>query len=197
MNDPVKVLEKKCVFDDIFKVDEAIVEYRKHDGSWSKPVRRLSFERGDSVAVLLANPETGRLVLVNQFRYPTYEKGPGWLNEIVAGVVDENETPETAIRREVREETGYELARLEPIATFYASPGGSSERIFLYYGELVGGTGRSRESSLGVGDEDIRVVEVTPDELWNWFLSNDLPDASTVVALLWYRLTRWKSTESA
>ncbi len=185
--DSVKIIEKRRVFDDIFKVDEAVVEYRKHDGSWSAPVRRLSFERGESVAALLVRPETGRLVLVNQFRYPTHAKGPGWLNEVVAGVIDEGETPETALRREIREETGCEVARLERIAAFYASPGGSSERIFLYYGELVPGHS-SRDGGLGVGDEDIKVVEFSPAELWQLFTAGELADASTVIALLWYRL---------
>ena len=69
--DNVRILQKERVFDDIFAIDQAVLEFRKHDGSWSAPVRQLCFERGDSVAALLVNRDTGRLVLVNQFRYPT------------------------------------------------------------------------------------------------------------------------------
>ncbi len=190
--DVVKILERRCVFDDIFKIEEAIIEHRKHNGSWSPPVRQLCFERGDSVAALLLRRETGDLVLVNQFRYPTFAKGPGWLTEIVAGGVGDDETPEAAIAREVREETGYRVEHLEPIATFYVSPGGTSERVILYYAE-VSGQARASEQ-LGVGDEDIQVIEMSPDALWDEFLSGALRDGKTIVALLWLRLQGTQAT---
>ena len=88
--DRVRVLEKRWILDDVFKVEEATIEHRKHDGSWSPPLRQLCFERGDSVAALLLNRDTDRLVLVNQFRYPTLGKGPGWMDEIVAGGLRED-----------------------------------------------------------------------------------------------------------
>jgi ADP-ribose pyrophosphatase len=180
----VRVLEKRRLFDDIFKIDEAVLEHRKHDGSWSEPIRQLSFERGDSVAALLRRRETGDLVLVEQFRYPTLEKGPGWMAEIVAGSV-EDEPPDETMAREVREETGYEVEDLQRIATFYVSPGGTSERVILYYGEVSGEPGR--EVGLGVGDEDIKVIERSPDDLWQDFLSGKLVDAKTIIGLLWLR----------
>jgi ADP-ribose pyrophosphatase len=160
----VRVLEKRRIFDDIFAIDEAVVSFRRPDGAWSGPVRRLSFERGDSVAALLVNRATGRLVLVDQFRYPTWEKGPGRLREIVAGGLEEGETPEAAVRREVREETGHDPVTLHPILTFYVSPGGR-----------------------GVGDEDIRVVERAAEELWQDLAAGRLQDAKTIIALLWLR----------
>jgi ADP-ribose pyrophosphatase len=184
--DRVRVLEKRWVLDDVFKVEEAIIEHRKHDGSWSTPLRQLCFERGDSVAAALLNRDTDRLVLVNQFRYPTIEKGPGWTDEIVAGGLREGETPEACIIREVREETGYEVEKLEPIATFYMSPGGTSERVLLYYGE-VSGEPKTAEG-LGVGDEDIKVIEMSPAELWDAFLDGRQQDAKTIIALMWMRL---------
>jgi ADP-ribose pyrophosphatase len=184
----VEILERRRVFDDIFQVEEALVRFRKHDGSWSEPVRRLSFERGDSVAALLVRRDTGRLVLVNQFRYPTCEKGPGRITEIVAGALGDGETPEAAITREIREETGYEVEELAPVTTFYVSPGGTSERIFLFHA-VVSGEGRVTESGGGgVGDEDIRVIEVAPSDLWEQFRAGGLQDGKTIVALLWYRL---------
>ena len=132
----VIVHEKRRVFDGFFKIDEATVSYRGADGSMIGPVRRLSLERGDSVAALVFHRDRRSVILANQFRYPTYEKGPGWLTELVAGMVDPGETPEQSMRREILEESGYEIERLQHISTFYVSPGGSSERIFLYYVEV-------------------------------------------------------------
>jgi nudix-type nucleoside diphosphatase (YffH/AdpP family) len=182
--DKVRIVERRRVFDDVFAIDEAVIKHRRHDGSWTPPQRQLCFERGDSVAALLVNRETGNLVLVNQFRYPTYEKGSGWLTEIVAGGVDD-ESPEEAIVREVREETGCDVENLAHISTFYVSPGGTSERVILYYGEIAGFDGRT--SGLGVGDEDIQVIEKSPEALWQEFLSGHLRDAKTIIALLWLR----------
>lgn len=182
--DKVRTIEKRRIFDDIFAIDEAVIEHRRHDGSWTSPRRQLCFERGDSVAALLVSRQTGNLVLVNQFRYPTFEKGPGWLTEIVAGGFDV-ETPKQAIIREIREETGCEVENLEHISTFYVSPGGTSERVILYYGEVTGCEGQT--SGLGVGDEDIEVIEKSPEVLWKEFLSGELQDAKTIIALLWLR----------
>src|SRR5437660_7000011 len=132
----VEVLNQRVVFDDVFKIREATVRHELFNGQMSGPLRRLVFERGDSAAALLLNRDTQKVILIEQFRYPTYKKGPGWLLEVVAGIVDQGEQPEETIRREVREEVGYQVSDLQAIATFYVSPGGSSERVALYYAEI-------------------------------------------------------------
>src|SRR5438309_1386579 len=129
---------KRRILNDFFKVDEALLKFEKRDGTLSDTVRRLSFERGDSVSVLIFNATAKKILLVNQFKYPTLAKGPGWITEAVAGMIDEGEIPEDAARREVLEETGYAPSRLEHISTFYVSPGGSSERIVLFYAKIDG-----------------------------------------------------------
>ena len=145
------VIEKLSrIFDDFFAIDEAWLSFERTDGTMSPVVRRLSFERGDSVAALLFDREEQAIVLVRQFRFPTHGKGPGWILEAVAGIVDEGESPEEAIRREVLEETGYRVDQLEHISTFYVSPGGSSERIGLYYAEV------GRQDHVGEGHGVLR-----------------------------------------
>src|SRR6266568_9218694 len=102
--DKVEIKSKRLIFNDFFKIEEAILRYLRFDGKMSEPVRRLVFERGDAVAAIIFNRDTQKVLLINQFRYPTYEKGPGWIQEVVAGMVDQDEQPEETIRREVREE---------------------------------------------------------------------------------------------
>jgi len=75
------------------------------------------------------------VILVRQFRYAALEHGNAWMVEVVAGLIDAGESPEAAIRREAVEEGRYDVGKLEPIATFYTTPGFSSERIALFYGE--------------------------------------------------------------
>jgi ADP-ribose pyrophosphatase len=61
------IIERKTrVFDDFFKIEEAQLRYEKFNGQMSESVRRLNFERGDSVAIIIFNPTTRRITLVNQ-----------------------------------------------------------------------------------------------------------------------------------
>ena len=181
----VQIEQKKRILDDFFKVDEVHLRYERFDGQMSPLVRRLNFERGDSVAVLLFNPKSQHILLVNQFKYPAYEKGPGWITETVAGMIDANESPENAVRREIAEEVGYKVDKLEHISTFYVSAGGSSERIILYYAEvdetdkIEAGGGDARE------DEDIMTLELSLPEALNQIQSGEIVDAKTILGILW------------
>src|SRR5438876_1734156 len=104
--DKVEIKSKRLIFNDFFKIEEAILRYLRFDGQMSKPVRRLVFERSDAVAAIIFNRDTQKVLLINQFRYSTYDKGLGWIYEIVAGILEANEKPEEAIQREMLEEIG-------------------------------------------------------------------------------------------
>jgi ADP-ribose pyrophosphatase len=182
------LIEKKnTLLDDYFKVEEAYLRYERFDGTMSPVVRRLNFERGDSVAALLYNPKTQRIVLVNQFKYPTYEKGPGWITETMAGMIDKGEGPETAARREILEETGYRARSLEHISTFYLSPGGSSERMSLYFAEVDDDSRSAAGGGLLTENEDITSVELTIEDALVKIDSGELVDAKTILAVYWLR----------
>jgi ADP-ribose pyrophosphatase len=181
----VDVHSTKRVFDGLFKIDEAELRFERFDGEMGPAVKRLCFERGDSVAVVLHDRAAGRVILVEQFKYPTYERGPGWIVETVAGIVDEGETPESAARREVLEEVGYEIGALEPVATFYVSPGGSSERIILFYAEVAAAGKVAPGGGLASEHEDIRTVEVPVDDLDRLVADGTIQDAKTLVGVQW------------
>lgn len=195
----VIIENKRRIFDDFFRIDEAHLRYEKFDGRMSPVVRRLNFERGDSVAALIFNTSTRRIILANQFKYPAFEKGPGWITETMAGTVGEGESPESAVRREMLEETGYSPRSLEHVSTFYVSPGGTSERIILYYAEV------DDDCKVGAGggeageDEDIINVEMTLGEAMTQVESGDIADAKTIIGILWLhkRLTRTGGTTPA
>jgi nudix-type nucleoside diphosphatase (YffH/AdpP family) len=183
----VEVQNKKLVFDDFFKIYEAVVRYLRFDGQMSQPVRRLVFERGDAVAAIVWHRDIQKVILTNQFRYPAYEKGPGWIYEVVAGMLDANEQPEEAMRREMIEEIGYQPSILTPIGTFYVSPGGTSERIMLYYVEIGNGDKVGAGGGLASEHEDIQLIELSPSELWDALDNNTLVDAKTIIGAMWLR----------
>lgn len=173
------------VYEGFFRVDEARVAYKKSNGQWSGPTTRLSVERGDSVAVLIHDAEKDTLLFVRQFRYPTLRHGEPWLLEIVAGAVDGGETVEEAARREVEEEVGLRLEKLEKIADMYPSPGGLSEKITVFYakGRYEGGGG-------GLEGEDVEPVELSAGEALELLDRGDLRDGKTLVALQWFARRR-------
>jgi ADP-ribose pyrophosphatase len=183
----VWIEREQVVFDGFFQLKEATLRYERFDGQPSTPVRRLKLERGDSVAALVRNTDTGKVLLVEQFKYPTYGKGDGWILETVAGMVDEGESFDQAMRREVREEIGYELRSLQPIATFYVSPGGSSERVALFYGEVDDAGRVGAGGGVATEGEDIELREFSLDELWEAVDAGAIDDAKTLIGLLWLR----------
>jgi ADP-ribose pyrophosphatase len=185
MPNTVKIEKKQLLLDDVFKVEEAFVTYEHFDGRMGPVVRRLNFERSDSAAVVLHHTGNDSVLLVEQFRYPTYAKGPGWMTELVAGVIDGNETAEAAMRREVLEETGYRASALEHVSTFYVSPGGTSERITLFYGKISEGDRTGKGGGLARESEDIRLCEIPLAEAFEKLAKGEFEDAKTIIGLMW------------
>jgi nudix-type nucleoside diphosphatase (YffH/AdpP family) len=180
------------LFDDFFKIDEVTVSHQRLDGTMSPDQRRLVFERGDSVAALLYNPETHAVVTVNQFKVPSLiarrRDNPattdGWITETIAGMIDGNETPEEAIIRETVEETGYRIKNPELITKFFSSPGGTSERVFLYFAEI---TEADRVGKGGGDGEDVRVVHQSARELFEQLENKQIEDPKLAIAAYWLR----------
>jgi|SRR5215471_1834239 len=182
---PVDVQSCRTVFDDHFRVVEARLTYQRADGSTSEPRRMLSFERGDSAAAVVFDPARSRVVLTRQFRFPTLAKGPGWMLEVVAGSIEDGETPEECVRREVLEEVGCEVTDLGPIAVFYASPGGSSERIHLFHARVDSSAVAGQTGGLASEQEDIELVVVPLADLPRLLASGEVVDAKTIIGLCW------------
>lgn len=186
----VEIHSRRRVFDGFFKIEEADLAYERFDGAMTPPLKRLVFERGDSVAAIVYHREEKRLLFLQQFRYPTYEKGPGWLIEVVAGMQEHGEPAEDALKREILEEMGYEVSHLEPIATFYLSPGGSSERIVLFYAEVTAAGKIGSGGGLLDENEDIVTVSYSPEELAAAVAAGEIQDAKTLVGILWFQARR-------
>src|SRR6201999_3110174 len=121
--------------------------------------------------LLLFNRDQRAVLLVEQFRAPALvarrrddpTTTDGWLLETLAGMVDAGESPDATAVRETLEETGYRVSKPELIGRFFVSPGGTSERVFLYFAE-VSDSDRVTNGG-GIDDEDIRVMSIGLDDL--------------------------------
>lgn len=185
----VIVHSKRRVYDGFFKIDEAELSHSRLGGEGMiEHVKRLVFERGDSAAALIHDTERDVIVLTEQFRFPAFDKGPGWLIEPIAGSIEVNETPDACIRREMMEEVGYEADTLEFIARFYVSPGGTSERIIVYYAPVTPANLKDPNASgLLAQQEDVGRVEVKVDDFLKNIDNGVYEDGKLLVAGLWLR----------
>ena len=187
----VEILKRKTAYQKaFFRVEEITLRHERFDGELTDPIERICLDRGDSTAAVIHDVKADRLILVEQFRFPAYDKGPGWLLELPAGAVmpDEQADPARTMRRELREEIGYDVADLRHINTFYPSPGGSSERIHLYYARVspaqqVGDGG-------GVSDEGeyIRRVALPVSEALERLERGEILDGKTLIGLQWLQI---------
>jgi ADP-ribose pyrophosphatase len=172
------------VFDGFLAIDRYTIIHEQHNGSLSEPITRLVLERGDAAAVLPYDPQTGRLVLVRQFRLPAFVRGDaGWLWELIAGTCETGRAPEEVARSEALEEAGYRLGALHPLMTIYPSPGGSSERIWLYWADLRQSQRVAPGGGLPQSGEDIQAAIFSLDEALAMVRAGAIMDAKTIIAL--------------
>jgi ADP-ribose pyrophosphatase len=189
----VEIRSERRLFDDFFKVDELVVAHERYDGRMSGDERRLVFERGDAAAVLLFDADARSVVLVEQFKPATLigrrrddpSSPDGWITELVAGMIDAGESADQAVMREAFEETGYRIDNPRLIAKFFSSPGGSSERIFLYCARVSDVQREGRGG--GDGEEDIKVFQLGIDDLFYRLAEGAIDDPKLAIAAYWLK----------
>ena len=184
----VKILESKRVLDDFFQIDDVILQHEKFSGSLSKPVRRLNLERGEAVAVLIYLQDKDAFVLVRQFRYATYVSSEsGWIDEIVAGVL-EDDNPLECAKRECIEETGYEINKFDKIGFVYSTPGITSERVHLYIGYCNSRDKKHEGGGLDTEHEDIKIIEIPKKQAYNKAARGEFKDGKTILTIQHFQL---------
>lgn len=144
-----KIVNREVKYSGKFKIEEVTVQ--KGDEEFKTEV----FDRGNSVGALVYNTETKKYLFTSQYRVGS----EGVMIEIVAGKIDEGETPQEAVKREIVEEIGYKVDTMLHITDMYLSPGGSKEVMALFYVEVSEKIGDGG----GIEGENITVVEI--DEL--------------------------------
>lgn len=133
-------------------------------------------EHSDCVAIV-AIDANDNVLLVNQFRKPAGRE----LLEIPAGGIDGDEDPETAVRREMQEETGYLPRKLKRLGGFYAAPGYCTEYLHLYLA-----TDLTPSQLYAEDTESIKLVPVPLSQIPGLIESGSICDAKSIVGLLTY-----------
>ncbi|SHE66398.1 NUDIX domain-containing protein [Flavisolibacter ginsengisoli] len=160
-------------------------ERTSKSGSTQSQEREV-YDHGNAVAALLYNKQKGTVLLTRQFRLPAYlNDGEGMLLEACAGLVENGEEPEATMKREIKEEMGYEIEQLQKIFEVYSSPGSLKELLFLFVGEYDQQQKVADGGGLKDEGEDIEVVEMPLAEVIEKASSGQIRDAKTVILILW------------
>ena len=184
----VDVLEAREFHKGFFRTLGYQLRHRLFGGGWGKPISRELFYKPQAVGVLMYDPDSDRVALVEQFRIGALDhpRSP-WLLEVVAGLVEEGESFEEVAHRELQEEAGLSAERLIPIADVILSPGGCNERIVLYcgLGKLEGDGGIFGLPEEG---EDIRLHIVSRAQAMAALAAGECDNAPLTIALQWLAL---------
>lgn len=186
-----EIQEMRLLYGGLFQVQQLVLRHRLFQGEWSGWLTREFVQRQDAAAVILYDPIQNKVVMVEQFRVGligrSAQESP-WMLEIVAGLLEEGEAIEEAIRREALEEAGCEIKELIKIREFYNSPGGFSEKTTIFCG-IVDVNGIAGIHGLESEGEDILVHVLSPEWIFNAIDKNQIAtSSSTMIAIQWLQL---------
>jgi ADP-ribose pyrophosphatase len=136
-------------------------------------VREVVRQRGSVAALPVL--DDGRLVLVRQYRYAV----DALVWELPAGRRDAGESPAEGARRELEEEVGLNASSLEPLLTFWTTPGFCDEVMHLFRA-----TGLEPVPPRPEADERIEHGTFTLDEAMAMVRTGEIREGKTLVALL-------------
>ena len=183
-NDTVRIVREEILSDHYLPLKNVTYAQRRHDGDLQVQSREV-YDSADGAAVLLYDRTHRSVVLTRQFRIGARLAGhDGYLLEAAAGMLD-GADPAARALAEAREETGYDIDRVQPALQLYASPASTTERIHLFVAEYD----RARRRDDGGGNaeegEDIEVVELDFDDALAMVDTGDIVDAKTVLLLMY------------
>tara|TARA_B100000131_G_C17941659_1_gene542594 strand:+ start:111 stop:692 length:582 start_codon:yes stop_codon:yes gene_type:complete len=188
MKSKFKIISRKNLYNGFFKMNELMLKYKKFDGNWSDDIKREVFGGAQVSAVLPYDPKKQEIVLINQFRPGTISKDKGnYLDEIVAGIIDQGEDPITTAKRECLEETGCEVKKILPINEYFPAPGSSESYYYLFLGEIDTFDGE-RIMGLSSENEDILVKSYKVSDVKKKLENNEILNGLTLIALQWFFL---------
>ncbi|WP_339099317.1 GDP-mannose pyrophosphatase NudK [Yersinia enterocolitica] len=164
-----------------FKLYKYTFDLIDDNGTSVQQIREV-YDRGNGATILLYNRPNGTVLLINQFRMPTYVNGnpDGMLLETCAGLLD-NDSPEECIRREAMEETGYQVDNVQKLFEAYMSPGGVTEIVHFFAAEYH--VAQKVTDDVGVEDEVIEVVELPFTEAIAMIADGRIKDGKTIMLL--------------
>ena len=186
----VELLSRTTEFDSFLQIDDLQLKHRLFEGGWSEAISRELLVKTPAVGVLLYDSSRSEFVMVRQFRVGMLDREEcPWPLELVAGLVDKDESLESVAQREVKEETNLEVSEFVKICDYYNSPGASSEQVTLFFAK-VDASSAGGVHGLDHEHEDIQVEVISELEAEQALKTGAINNAMSLIALQWFFLNR-------
>ncbi|WP_312453458.1 GDP-mannose pyrophosphatase [Pseudescherichia sp.] len=178
----VRIINSQTLSDDWYTLKKYTFALQRQNGDWQQQSREV-YDRGNGATILLYNRQRRTVILTRQFRFPVYVNGhDGLLIEAAAGLLD-NMDPESRIKAEAEEETGFSVSRVEKVFEAYMSPGSVTEKLYFYIAEYQAGDRTGAGGGIEAEGEDIEVLEMTLVEALAAVESGLIVDGKTIMLL--------------
>jgi len=183
----VEIVQRDVIYQGHLKLFKYQLKYRLFAGGWSPTVIRELFHAHAAVGVLLFDPIRDQIVLIEEFRLGTLEQKSPWILELVAGIIDSNESIEEVAHRESKEEAGCDVIDLIPMYEYWTSPGISTGKFSLFCGR-VDSSQAGGIFGLAHEHEDIRAHVFPKAFVYNALKTGEINNAATIIAVQWLQL---------
>jgi len=182
VSDRIRIKDIRLLSDNRYKLRTTTFDWRRSSGEWQTQ-HRETFDRGDGVAILPYNLARRTVLLIRQFRYPTYANGyDDLLVEAPAGSLDDA-APEARVRSEAEEEIGYRLGPVQKIFEAFTSPGAVTEKLHFFVAEYQPDMKIGNGGGLAHEGEDIETLELPFAEALAMIANGRIIDAKTIMLL--------------
>jgi len=178
-------------------------EQRRRDGEQQRRKREI-YDNGNSAVILPYDPDRKTVLLTRQLRLPVFlQNGTERTVEACAGKLD-GEQAEQRIVKEMQEELGYRIAKVQPLFELYASPAAIMEKISFFTcayspADKVSDGGGLKEEGENIDVVEttfIDVVETTLEGAVAMIATGEIVDTKTVV-LIQYLSQRVRASDCA
>jgi len=194
-SDEVKIQSRNYVFRGFIQVEKVSLQHRLFNQTeYTSTIHRELIHRPEAAGVLIYDDVQQKFALIEQFRVGAVDDSHSpWQLEIIAGVLDGDESPESCIRRESLEECGCVINELQHLFSFYPSAGAGSELFHLYSAST---TLPQEGGVFGLADEgeNIQLHLIDYDDITILLKNGRLRNAPVIMALQWLqqhiRITR-------
>ena len=144
-----------------------------------KSFEELHGDKADAVVMIMTTPDGEKILISKEFRMAA----GWWVYNFPAGLIDEGETPEEAAERELREETGLKLVKIDDvIGLSYSAIGFSNEMNITVVG-ICEGTIKKSDSSF----EEIEAAWYTREEVRELLKTERFAARTQAFLYLWSR----------
>ena len=183
-NNRIKNVTTKVISNIWAKLEQVSFDFTFKNGKTERLTHEV-YGKNDGVAVLLYNPLTNKIILSKQFRIPMYVAGVknGFSIEVCGGSIDKDESPETTVIRETKEEVGYNISELKKVSTIFLSPGLMKEQVHLYVAKYREEDKVENGGGLAAENEEITVLETDFNDALKMIENDEIIDARTIMLL--------------